>query len=117
MIHGTIYNHQNQQLILPNVMKTTSAIERMRGLLYRKPLNENEALLIQPCSSIHTIGMKYDIDAIFLTRDLQVKKIFSHLKPWRFAMSFGAAMVLEVIAGNADKIGLGENMILQWETN
>lgn len=115
MIHGALYNNQNHQLILPHVMKTSSVIERMRGLLYREPLKENEALLIQPCSSIHTVGMRYDIDVVFLNQDLTIKKIFTHIKPWRFAMSFGASMVLEMIAGSVERFGLGEKMTLQWE--
>ena len=104
MIHGALYSYPNHQLILPHVLKTSSVMERMQGLMCRKPLKEDEALLIQPCSSIHTIGMCYDIDAVFLSEDLTVKRIFSTVKPWRFALSFGAAMVLEILAGNAAKI-------------
>lgn len=116
MIHGALYSNHNHQLILPHVMKTSSVMERMQGLLCRKPLNEDEALLIQPCSSIHTFGMRYNIDVVFLNKDLSIKKIFTHVRPWRIAMSFGAAMVLEMIAGSTEKFGLGEQMILQWET-
>jgi uncharacterized protein len=116
VIHGVVYTNHDQQLILSHVMKTSSVMERMQGLLCRAPLKEDEGLLIQPCSSIHTIGMRYDIDVIFLDRDLTIKKIFSHVKPWRFAMAFGTAMVLEMIAGSVEKLGLGENMKLQWET-
>ena len=116
MIHGVISTQHDQKLILPHVMKTSSVMERMQGLLFRAPLNKDEALLIQPCSSIHTIGMKYNIDTIFLTRDLTIKKIFNNVKPWRCTMSFGAAMVLEMMAGSAERLGLKENMNLKWET-
>lgn len=117
MIYGALYNKHNNQIILPHVMKTSSVKERMQGLLCRNPLKEDEALLIQPCSSIHTIGMRYPIDVVFLNQDLSIKKIFTDVKPWRFAISFGAAMVLEMIAGSVERLGLGEQMILQWETN
>lgn len=117
MIHGGIFTSHNRKLILPHVLKTSSIAERMRGLLWHTPLNDGEGLLIQPCSSIHTFGMHYEIDAIFLNKDLTIKKIFSHVKPYRFVMSFGAAMVLEIAADSAAKLGLVENMKLQWELN
>jgi len=115
VIHGVVYTNHNQKPILHHVMKTSSVMERMQGLLCRAPLKEDEGLLIQPCSSIHTIGMGYDIDVIFLDRELTIKKIFSHVKPWRFAMSIGAALVLEILADSAAKLGLAENMKLRWE--
>ena len=117
MIHGGIFTSHNQKLILPHVLKTSSMAERMRGLLWHTPLNDGEGLLIQPCSSIHTFGMHYEIDAIFLSKDLTIKKIFSHVKPCRFVMSYGAAMVLEILADSAAKLELVENMKLQWELN
>jgi uncharacterized protein len=117
VIHGVISTQHDQKLILPHVMKTSSVMERMQGLLYRAPLNIDEGLIIQPCSSIHTIGMHYDIDVVFLTKDLVIKKIIHHLKPWRCSMSFGAAMVLEMIAGNTKRLGLEESMNLIWEPN
>ena len=115
MIHGVISTQHDQKLILPDVMKTSSMRERMQGLLFRTPLKEDEGLLIKPCSSIHTIGMQYDIDVVFLSNNLTIKKIFKHVKPWRCAMSFGASMVLEMVTGSVDKFGLEENLILQWE--
>ena len=117
MIHGGIFTSHNQKLILSHVLKTSSMTERMRGLLWHTPLNDGEGLLIQPCSLIHTFGMHYEIDVIFLSKDLTIKKIFSHVKPYRFVMSFGAAMVLEIVADSAAKLGLVENMKLQWEIN
>ena len=109
MINGVVYSNDNNQPILTHVMKTSSVFERMQGLLCREPIKENEGLLIQPCSSIHTIGMRYDIDVVFLNNDFTIKKICKHVKPWRCAMSFGAAMVLEMIAGSVEKLGLDKN--------
>jgi uncharacterized membrane protein (UPF0127 family) len=115
VIHGGIFTSHNQKLILSPVLKTSSIAERMRGLLWHTPLNDDEGLLIQPCSSIHTFGMHYEIDAVFLSKDLTIKNIFNRVKPYRFVMSFGAAMVLEMLAGNAAKLELVKNMKLQWE--
>ncbi|MEM6998595.1 MAG: DUF192 domain-containing protein [Pseudomonadota bacterium] len=115
MIEGVVYANDNNQPILTHVMKATSTFERMQGLLCREPIKENEGFLIQPCSSIHTIGMRYQIDVVFLNSDFTIKKIFQHVKPWRCAMSFGASMVLEMLAGSVEKLELDKNMKLKWE--
>ena len=115
MIHGVIFRRVDNQPLLPHVMQATSVYERVRGLLGRPPLKENEGLLINHCSSIHTVGMHYPIDTIFITKDWRIKKIFHNVKPWRFAMSFNAGMVLEIVAGTARRLELNENMSLYWE--
>ena len=39
---------------------------RMKGLLGRKSLDHGEGLWIKPCMGIHTFGMRFPIDVIFL---------------------------------------------------
>ena len=46
--------------------------ERMRGLLRRERLSPGHALLIPNTRSVHTLGMRFSIEAIFLDRDLNV---------------------------------------------
>jgi uncharacterized membrane protein (UPF0127 family) len=52
--------------VLPNVARTTNAWDRLRGLLGRPRLQAGEGLLIDPCPSVHTIGMGYPLDLVFL---------------------------------------------------
>lgn len=117
MIDGSLCRQDNQQLLLPHVMRTSNAWERMRGLLGRPPLNPDQGLLIIPCSSVHTIGMKYPIDLIFLNKDWQIQKIFRAVKPWRIAWANGAAMVVETMVGTVDNLGLEPGMVLNWKEN
>jgi len=42
--------------------------DRLKGLLGRKSLQEGEGLLLRPCKGIHTIGMRFPIDVLFLDR-------------------------------------------------
>ncbi len=49
---------------------------RARGLLGGPPLELDEALLIAPCSSIHTFGMRYPIDVVFLDRNARVVRVW-----------------------------------------
>ncbi|MFH0940756.1 MAG: DUF192 domain-containing protein [Candidatus Omnitrophota bacterium] len=77
---------------------------RSIGLLDRHSLNENEALLIKPCNSIHTFFMKFPIDVLFLSKEGNIVKIAHSLKPWRLSgCMIGCFMVLELQAGKIAK--------------
>jgi uncharacterized membrane protein (UPF0127 family) len=47
--------------------------ERMRGLLGRDGIEG--ALLIEPCRSVHTLGMRFPLDVAFCDGDLVVLKV------------------------------------------
>lgn len=74
---------------------------RMRGLLGRPPLagDATEGLLIQPCASVHTVGMGYPLDLVFLARNGQVVGMREGLRPWRAAACARAAATVEFHAG------------------
>ncbi len=78
-----------------------SSKERRTGLLKRAGLDEGEGLWIAPCECIHTFGMKFPIDAIFLTRNKRVAKIAANLPRRRIVAAIRAESVLEVPAGTA----------------
>ena len=73
-------------------------LQRARGLIGKKSLGEKEALLIPRCNAIHTFFMKFDIDAMFLDKNLRIVKRVCAIRPWRpFVFGgFKAVMVLEV---------------------
>ena len=61
---------------------------RLKGLLGRNDLQPGEALVIEPCNSIHTIGMKFSIDALFLDRESRVVGVRKGIRPNRFTRVF-----------------------------
>src|SRR5262245_64356962 len=74
---------------------------RRMGLLGRDSLKPGEGLWIYPTQAIHTFGMKFPIDVVFLDRRLRVKRIYHRLAPYRLtALVFGAQSVLELAAGS-----------------
>jgi uncharacterized membrane protein (UPF0127 family) len=87
----------------------------MRGLLGRPPLQEDQALLITSCSSVHTFGMAYPIDLVFLNKHWEIEKIVKSLVPWHMAWSFGSSMVLEMPSGTIESLNLNTNMQLIWK--
>lgn len=69
---------------------------RARGLLFRRPLQVGEGLLIRPCNSVHTWFMRYPIDVIYLDADNEVTKIVENMTPWRLSFAKNARSVIEV---------------------
>lgn len=72
---------------------------RRRGLLGRKSLGHGEGLWIVPCEAVHTFGMRFAIDLVFLDRRNVVRKVRSSVPPWRLSGCFRARSVLELAAG------------------
>jgi uncharacterized membrane protein (UPF0127 family) len=90
--------------------------ERVRGLLGRDGLEPGAGLWIAKTGSVHTFFMRFAMDAVFLDKNLRVRKVVPAVKPWRIAWSRGAKSVVELAAGEADRVKLVEGMQLSWDT-
>jgi uncharacterized membrane protein (UPF0127 family) len=79
---------------------------RMRGLIGRSALEPGEGLLLQGTKAIHTFGMRFAIDVLFLNEDGWVIHMIHTLKPFRVSPYFkNSAMVLELPAGTLKETG------------
>jgi len=112
---GRIYRENDQKLILEDVMLTTNPFERMRGLLGHPPLNPDQGLLLRPCSSIHTIGMSFPIDIVFINQHWRIQKLFSNLGKFRLVWCKNSHMVLETMAHTIARWELKPDDVLRWE--
>ena len=74
--------------------------ERAKGLIGCRALPSGEGLLILRCNCIHTLFMRFPIDATFLDAEDRVVKIVRAIPPWRFFVWGGwrARKVLETAA-------------------
>jgi uncharacterized membrane protein (UPF0127 family) len=84
----------------------STLIARIRGLLGRRQLGDDEGLLIRRTASIHTHFMRFRIDVVFLAADGTALRIVENLAPWRMRCSRRARHVLELPAGRCGQIGL-----------
>ena len=71
--------------------------ERARGLIGRDAPAPGAGMLITRCNCIHTLFMRYPIDAAFLDRRGAVVKTVRNIRPWRLFVwgGFRAVSVLE----------------------
>ncbi len=72
---------------------------RKKGLLGRNGVPDDYALVLAPCSAVHTFFMRFPIDILFVSRDGTVTKTSKSVNPWRLAGSFRAYAVIEAAAG------------------
>ncbi|HET8790141.1 MAG TPA: DUF192 domain-containing protein [Modicisalibacter sp.] len=96
-------------VVCPRAHIATNWLARLKGLLGSDDLAPDEGLWLSPCSSIHTLGMRYAIDVVFLDRTLQVTAIVANLKPRRARFGpRGTHSALELPAGAAAWQGLAK---------
>jgi uncharacterized protein len=74
---------------------------RLLGLALLRPaeLPSGHALLLRPCSSIHTFGMRFPIDVAFADDEGTVLRVIRGVPPRRVVRCPRAAVALEAHAG------------------
>jgi len=97
---------------LLHLMMAGSTLERMRGLLGRAALGPREGMLLPHCGMIHTFGMRYPIDVVYLDREHRVLKVSEALAPRRMGGHWRARSVLELAAGSAAACGIRTGTVL-----
>ena len=98
-------------------MVCESFLERARGLLLRPPLTRDQAMLIEPCSAVHMLGMRYPIDVVFVDRGSRVLRVLEALPPWGYAAARHAHAAWELTAGAATELGIEPGMTLRFLAN
>ena len=79
----------------------------MVGLLGHARLADGEALIFPDCNSIHTVGMRFAIDVVFVDRTWTVVALREALVPGRFiAPAWSAWGVIEAAAGASQRCEL-----------
>jgi hypothetical protein len=95
-----IWNQTRSTLLGADVDVADTSAKRRTGLLRLDHLAQGHGLLIVPCEAIHTFGMKFPIDVVFIDGKKNVVKLRPGMGRWRIAFSFWANSVLELAAGS-----------------
>ena len=98
----------NDNIILSNVIKADTFVSRLVGLMNKKSIGDDEGLLLIRCSSIHCFFMKFIIDIVYLSKNMEV--LYKEtIKPWRIGKIVkNCAHVLELHEGAAKNISIGD---------
>ncbi|HRR33869.1 MAG TPA: DUF192 domain-containing protein [Kiritimatiellia bacterium] len=97
--------------------RATTWLARLRGLLGCRALGPDAALLIERCGAVHTVGMRFAVDLVFLDRDWRVTRVVRQVPPGRLMVGGGwrAVRVLESEAGCVDVAGLHVGEKVTWQ--
>jgi len=96
---GQAFNQTRQAYLATALAVADTHWTRLRGLLGLSAgdFGNGNGLWIVPCHGVHTLGMGFPIDVVYLDRDMTVIHVQSRLRPWRFApVRAQAASVLEL---------------------
>lgn len=96
---GQAFNRTRQMHLATALAVADTHWTRFRGLLGLTvgDFGKGCGLWIVPCHGVHTLGMGFPIDVIYLDRSLAVIRIQHELQPWRFGpVTIEAASVLEL---------------------
>jgi uncharacterized membrane protein (UPF0127 family) len=76
----------------------------LRGLVWLDRAKAGSGLLIPRCSSVHTFGMRFELDVYFLDRSGRVLSVRRRVPPQRVLWCRGASAVLEIPSGEGGEI-------------
>ena len=96
---GQAFNQTRQAYLATALAVADTHWSRLRGLLgiSSRHFRNGSGLWIVPCHGVHTLGMGFPIDVVYLDDAMTVIHVQGDLRPWRFApVRTQAASVLEL---------------------
>jgi uncharacterized membrane protein (UPF0127 family) len=96
---GQAFNQTRQAYLATALAIANTHWTRLRGLLGLRSndFRNGSGLWIVPCHGVHTLGMAFPIDVVYLDDAMTVIHVQGDLRPWRFApVRTQAASVLEL---------------------
>lgn len=111
-----VRNVTRDSLLAERARHARSLWHRTRGLLGTEPLAAGEGLVLEPCNSVHMVGMRYALDVVFADREGQVVGLSENLRPWRATRMYrGARFAVELPVGTVAASGTCTGDVLAFE--
>jgi uncharacterized membrane protein (UPF0127 family) len=104
----TLLDLDHGRVLLPHVtVAPRYSRAAVRGLLGRAEIAvEHGLLLADPLGCLHTVGMRFPIDIVFLDRSLVVRRVVARVPPGRIVLQPFVGRQLELAAGRAAALGI-----------
>lgn len=93
-------NQSRGRCLADQVVACRTFWSRLRGGLNQGALQPGQGWYLTPCRAVHTLGMQFPLDAVYLSSQGRVLRVV-RLAPWRLGPWLPAARgVLELPAGS-----------------
>jgi uncharacterized membrane protein (UPF0127 family) len=102
----SIKDPSSGKVVGDRIRHCTTGRDRRVGLLKDESLEDGTGILIEPCEGVHTFGMKFPIDIVFLNRQRKIVALHRAVPAGRLRMSLRAHATLELPAGSIERLGL-----------
>jgi hypothetical protein len=111
-----IYNKTRQIPLVQNATVAKTFFDRAKGLLGKKHILKDEALIIPGCSAIHMFFMRFPIDVVFADKEKKVVGLVRNIKPFFLSpIFFRAYFAIELQAGIITAYGIQIGDVLSFE--
>jgi hypothetical protein len=94
-----LINQTKNTILAEDVLIANTPFKRIRGLLGKKVFLPNQAIILDPCNSVHTFFMRFAVDILFVDKDYKVVKALPDFSPnriTRICWHFSRAIELPV---------------------
>jgi len=95
-----LMNERTRRPVATSVEIAATRASRRRRLLGCDRLEDATAVVLAPCTAVHTAGMRFAIDVVFVDRQGYAVKVVRGLRPWRVALAAQARAAIEMPAGS-----------------
>jgi uncharacterized membrane protein (UPF0127 family) len=95
-----VTNSTRDTVLAEHSAKATNMVTRGVGLMGRRGLPADGGLIIQPCNSVVSFFMRFEIDVVFVSGDSRVLHMIHAMRPWRTSKIVrGSKLVVELPSG------------------
>jgi uncharacterized membrane protein (UPF0127 family) len=94
-----LWNLRANRPIASRLIPAFDSASRRQGLLGRAGLSAGDALVLAPCSAVHTAFMRFPLDLLFLDRTGHILKVAIGVPPWRIRVAWRGFAVVELAVG------------------
>lgn len=112
-----IINKTKSIVLSQKAKKADNFFKRFLGLMLKKNMEWEEALIFYHSPSIHTFFMKIPIDVVFLDKNMQVLRIVENLKSGKIISCFKSLVTIEFPVHKTSKSSLEVGDILEIVTS
>jgi uncharacterized membrane protein (UPF0127 family) len=92
-----VYNQTRECFLSFGVVPADTTFARLKGLIGRLKMRSDEGLWVVPSSGVHTWGVLFPLDLIYLNDELRVIEVMEHFPIFKIApLIIRAASVLEL---------------------